>query len=238
MLGVDLRVILARAHAEERAAAAVQIMAEILAPAHRVMQERAAAHTHDAAGAERVVFRGGKNVLFFKGKLQMVLVGQLLRAGEHTAAEPRKIVVCSSAPQIRYPDCYGIDMSRLGDFVAFRAAVELLRESGRQTLIDDVYRECLEQLQGERSQAANCVKRIYEPFTDEQISAKIAQIIKAPDIRSQVEVIYQTVPNMHEAIPAHGGDWYFTGDYPTPGGNAVADQAFVNFYEKRNERAY
>ena len=131
--------------------------------------------------------------------------------------EPRKIVVCSSAPQIRYPDCYGIDMSRLGDFVAFRAAVELLRESGRQTLIDDVYRECLEQLQGERSQAANCVKRIYEPFTDEQISAKIAQIIKAPDIRSQVEVI---------------------GDYPTPGGNAVADQAFVNFYEKRNERAY
>ena len=115
---------------------------------------------------------------------------------------------------------------------------ELLRESGRQTLIDDVYRECLEQLQGERSQAANCVKRIYEPFTDEQISAKIAQIIKAPDIRSQVEVIYQTVPNMHEAIPAHGGDWYFTGDYPTPGGNAVADQAFVNFYEKRNERAY
>lgn len=152
--------------------------------------------------------------------------------------EPRKIVVCSSAPQIRYPDCYGIDMSRLGDFVAFRAAVELLRESGRQTLIDDVYRECLEQLQGERSQAANCVKRIYEPFTDEQISAKIAQIIKAPDIRSQVEVIYQTVPNMHEAIPAHGGDWYFTGDYPTPGGNAVADQAFVNFYEKRNERAY
>ncbi len=152
--------------------------------------------------------------------------------------EPRKIVVCSSAPQIRYPDCYGIDMSRLGDFVAFRAAVELLRESGRQTLIDDVYRECLEQLQGERSQAANCVKRIYEPFTDEQISAKIAQIVKAPDIRSQVEVIYQTVPNMHEAIPAHGGDWYFTGDYPTPGGNAVADQAFVNFYEKRNERAY
>ena len=152
--------------------------------------------------------------------------------------EPRKIVVCSSAPQIRYPDCYGIDMSRLGDFVAFRAAVELLRESGRQTLIDDVYRECLEQLQGERSQAANCVKRIYEPFTDEQISTKIAQIIKAPDIRSQVEVIYQTVPNMHEAIPAHGGDWYFTGDYPTPGGNAVADQAFVNFYEKRNERAY
>ena len=129
-------------------------------------------------------------------------------------------------------------MSRLGDFVAFRAAVELLRESGRQTLIDDVYRECLEQLQGERSQAANCVKRIYEPFTDEQISAKIAQIVKAPDIRSQVEVIYQTVPNMHEAIPAHGGDWYFTGDYPTPGGNAVADQAFVNFYEKRNERAY
>lgn len=151
---------------------------------------------------------------------------------------PKKIVVCSSAPQIRYPDCYGIDMSRLGDFVAFRAAIELLKEHGMHDVIDDVYRKAKIQMGLERSEAVNCVKKIYEPFTDEEISAKIAQIVTAPDIHAGVEVIYQSVENLHKAIPHHNGDWYFTGDYPTPGGNVVANKAFINFYENRNERAY
>lgn len=151
---------------------------------------------------------------------------------------PKKIVVCSSAPQIRYPDCYGIDMSRLGDFVAFRAAIELLKEHGMNDVIDDVYRKAKIQMGLERSEAVNCVKKIYEPFTDEEISSKIAQIVTAPDIHAGVEVIYQSVENLHKAIPHHNGDWYFTGDYPTPGGNVVANKAFINFYENRNERAY
>jgi amidophosphoribosyltransferase len=151
---------------------------------------------------------------------------------------PKKIVVCSSAPQIRYPDCYGIDMSRLGDFVAFRAAIELLKEHGMHDVIDDVYRKAKIQMGLERSEAVNCVKKIYEPFTDEEISAKIAQIVTAPDIHAGIEVIYQSVENLHQAIPHHNGDWYFTGDYPTPGGNVVANKAFINFYENRNERAY
>ena len=151
---------------------------------------------------------------------------------------PKKIVVCSSAPQIRYPDCYGIDMSRLGDFVAFRAAIELLKERGMNDVIDEVYRKAKIQMGLERSEAVNCVKKIYEPFTDEEISAKIAQIVTAPDIHAGVEVVYQSVENLHKAIPHHNGDWYFTGDYPTPGGNVVANKAFINFYENRNERAY
>ncbi|WP_416998819.1 amidophosphoribosyltransferase [Alistipes indistinctus] len=151
---------------------------------------------------------------------------------------PKKIVVCSSAPQIRYPDCYGIDMSRLGDFVAFRAAIELLKEHGMHDVIDDVYRKAKIQMGLERSEAVNCVKKIYEPFTDEEISSKIAQIVTAPDIHAGIEVIYQSVENLHKAIPHHNGDWYFTGDYPTPGGNVVANKAFINFYENRNERAY
>lgn len=152
---------------------------------------------------------------------------------------PRKIVVCSSAPQIRYPDCYGIDMSRLSHFVAFKAAIELLRERGMNHLIEEVYRQALQALQRpDRENTVNCVKRIYEPFTDEEISAKIAQIVTASDIRADVEVVYQSVENMRRAIPVHNGDWYFTGNYPTPGGNVVSNKAFVNFYEKRNERAY
>lgn len=151
---------------------------------------------------------------------------------------PKKIVVCSSAPQIRYPDCYGIDMSRLSDFVAFRAAIDLLQERGRQDLIDEVYREALEQVKVDRSEAYNCVKKIYEPFTDEEISARIAQIVTAPDIKAKVELVYLSVENMRKAIPVHNGDWYFTGDYPTPGGNVVSDKAFINFYEKRDTRAY
>ena len=153
--------------------------------------------------------------------------------------KPKKIVVCSSAPQIRYPDCYGIDMSRLSDFVAFRAVIELLRERGMEHVIEDVYRKAVAELQkGDRSETVNCVTEIYDRFTDEEISAKIAEIVTVPEIQARVEVIYQTVADMHKAIPIHNGDWYFTGDYPTPGGNVVSNKAFVNFYENRNERAY
>ena len=151
---------------------------------------------------------------------------------------PRKIVICSSAPQIRYPDCYGIDMSRLGDFVAFRAAIELLRETGRGALIDEVYKEAKAQLALPKEKVVNCVKAIYAPFTDEQISNRIARIVTAPEVQAEVEIIYQRTEDMHKAIPVHHGDWYFTGDYPTPGGNVVANKAFVNYYEKIDARAY
>lgn len=152
--------------------------------------------------------------------------------------KPKKIIICSSAPQIRYPDCYGIDMSRLGDFVAFKAAIALLKERGMNHVIDDVYHRAKIQMGLERSEVVNCVKKIYEPFTDQEISDKVAQIVTAPDINAKVEVIYQSVENLHRAIPVHNGDWYFTGNYPTPGGNVVANKAFINFYENRNERAY
>lgn len=152
--------------------------------------------------------------------------------------KPKKIIICSSAPQIRYPDCYGIDMSRLGDFVAFKAAIALLKERGMDYVIDEVYHKAKIQMGLDRSEVVNCVKKIYEPFTDQEISDKVAQIVTAPDIHAKVEVIYQSVENLHRAIPIHNGDWYFTGNYPTPGGNVVANKAFINFYENRNERAY
>lgn len=152
--------------------------------------------------------------------------------------KPKKIIICSSAPQIRYPDCYGIDMSRLSDFVAFKAAIALLKERGMNHVIDDVYHRAKIQMGLERSEVVNCVKKIYEPFTDQEISDKVAQIVTAPDINAKVEVIYQSVENLHRAIPVYNGDWYFTGNYPTPGGNVVANKAFINFYENRNERAY
>ena len=152
--------------------------------------------------------------------------------------EPKKIVIVSSAPQIRYPDCYGIDMSRLGEFVAFRAAMELLKENGQESLIEEIYRDCKAQIELPKEQVVNHVRRIYEPFTDKQISEKIAQIVTADDVKAEVEVVYQTVENLHKAIPQHNGDWYFTGNYPTPGGNLVAVKAFVNYCEKNNERAY
>ncbi|MCD8186356.1 MAG: amidophosphoribosyltransferase, partial [Rikenellaceae bacterium] len=151
---------------------------------------------------------------------------------------PKKIVICSSAPQIRYPDCYGIDMSRLSEFVAFRAAIELLYKTGRSQLIQQVYEQAKIQLTLPKQEAVNCIKAIYAPFTDEEISAQIAQIVTAPDITSQVDVVFQTIEGLHKAIPIHRGDWYFTGDYPTPGGNVVANQAFVNFYEKVDTRSY
>ncbi len=151
---------------------------------------------------------------------------------------PKKIVIVSSAPQIRYPDCYGIDMSKMGDFVAFRAMIDLLEESGKSHMIQEVYDECkhIDTLPNEKTY--NAVKKLYEQFTYEEISARIAKIVKASHIRAEVEVVYQSVDDLHKACPRNLGDWYFTGDYPTPGGNKVANRAFMNWVEKKDVRAY
>ena len=151
---------------------------------------------------------------------------------------PKKIVVVSSAPQIRFPDCYGIDMAKMGDFIAFEATIQLLRDTNQTALIDQVYKKCLEQVNLPKEQVRNYVKEIYAPFTDEQISAKIAELLTPPTIKAKVEIVFQSVENLHIACPNHLGDWYFTGNYPTPGGNKVVNKAFINWVEKRNERAY
>ncbi len=151
---------------------------------------------------------------------------------------PKRIIIISSAPQIRYPDCYGIDMARLGDFVAFKAAIELLHENHLEHVINRVYKLSKEQEHLPKEKIVNYVKEIYKPFTAEQISAKIAQLITAHDVKAEVQVIYQSIENLHKAIPDHTGDWYFTGDYPTPGGNKVVNQSFINYIEGRNVRAY
>ncbi len=151
---------------------------------------------------------------------------------------PKKIVVVSSAPQIRYPDCYGIDMAKIGDFIAFKAAIALLKENNKETIIDAVYQKCKQQKDFADADVQNFVKEIYAPFTDEQISDKIAQMLKTSTIKSEVEVVYQTVENLHKACPDHLGDWYFTGDYPTDGGNRVVNLAFINYYEGNSGRAY
>lgn len=152
--------------------------------------------------------------------------------------DPVKIVVVSSAPQIRYPDCYGIDMAKMGDFIAFTAAIELLRERGMASVIDEVYQKCKAQEMLPKEQIKNYVKEIYAPFTAEEISAKVAELLTPPTIKAKVEIVYQTIENLHEACPNHLGDWYFTGNYPTPGGNKVVNRAFINFVEGKNERAY
>ncbi len=150
--------------------------------------------------------------------------------------DPKKIVIASSAPQIRFPDCYGIDMSKLGDFIAFRAVLQLLKESGLDNLIDDVYEQCV--AEGQQNDAPNFVKRLYEPFTYEQVSDMITKICRPADLKADLEIVYQTVDNLHKACPDHRGDWYFTGDYPTPGGNRVVNKAFVNFMQGKMVRAY
>jgi amidophosphoribosyltransferase len=151
---------------------------------------------------------------------------------------PKKIIVVSSAPQIRFPDCYGIDMAKMGDFIAFEATIQLLRDTNQTAIIDEVYKKCLEQVNLPKEQVRNYVKEIYAPFTDEQISAKIAELLTPPTIKAKVEIVFQSVDNLHIACPNHLGDWYFTGNYPTPGGNKVVNKAFINWVEKRNERAY
>lgn len=152
--------------------------------------------------------------------------------------EPKKIVVVSSAPQIRYPDCYGIDMAKMGDFIAFEAAIALLKERSMGHIIDEVYAKCKEQENSPKEQIKNYVQEIYMPFTDEEISAKISELLRPTSINAEVEIIYQTVENLHLACPNNKGDWYFTGNYPTPGGNKVVNKAFMNWKEGKNERAY
>ncbi|MCP5529847.1 MAG: amidophosphoribosyltransferase [Opitutaceae bacterium] len=153
---------------------------------------------------------------------------------------PRKIVIVSTAPQIRYPDCYGIDMSQLGKFIAFEAAIELLKERGKSTLLQEVYQLCRDEVARKDKASVNHVKRIYESFTPEEISAKIVERVSPPKNGwdGQIEVIFQTVENLHAAVPHHTGDWYFTGDYPTAGGYRVVNQAYINYYEKNEGRSY
>lgn len=151
---------------------------------------------------------------------------------------PKRIIVVSSAPQIRYPDCYGIDMSKMGDFVAFQAAIALLKDHGKEHILQEAYGLCKELQRTNTLHAQNVVKNVYKPFTPEQISAKIAEILTPEGIRAKVEVIYQSIESLHEACPNNLGDWYFTGDYPTPGGNRVVNKAFMNFMEGKNERGY
>lgn len=144
---------------------------------------------------------------------------------------PRKIIIVSSAPQVRYPDCYGIDMSRMGEFIAFRAAIALLKERGMQSVIDSVYTRCKAQENKPKEECVNYVKDIYAPFTDREVADKIASMLTPEGTRAQVEIVYQSLADMHRAIPDNPGDWYFSGDYPTPGGNRLVSHAFINFYE-------
>jgi amidophosphoribosyltransferase len=152
--------------------------------------------------------------------------------------EPKKIIVVSSAPQIRYPDCYGIDMSKMGDFIAFRAAVELMTDTGQQHILDQMLDRCKELQRNNQLHTENIVQQLYKTFTPEDISDKIAQLITASDISTPVSVIYQTIESLHEACPTNLGDWYFTGKYPTPGGNRVCNKAFMNYMEGKNVRGY
>ena len=151
---------------------------------------------------------------------------------------PKKIIIVSSAPQIRYPDCYGIDMARMGDLIAFRAAIQLIKDSKNDDIIEKVYKKCVDENKKDVNEIKNLVKEIYNPFSDDQISSKISQMLKEKDIKADVEVIYQSIDNLHKACPDDLGDWYFSGDYPTPGGNKVVNQAYINYYEGSNSRAY
>ena len=151
---------------------------------------------------------------------------------------PKKIVVVSSAPQIRYPDCYGIDMAKLGDFIAFQAAIALLQDTNQQHILEEVYKKCVEQQDVPKEHIKNYVKEIYAPFTAGQISKKITELLTPEDMKAEVDIVFQTIEGLHDACPNHTGDWYFTGNYPTPGGNKVVNKALINYFENKNERAY
>jgi amidophosphoribosyltransferase len=151
---------------------------------------------------------------------------------------PKKIIVVSSAPQIRYPDCYGIDMSKLGDFIAFRAAIALLNERGMGHVINEVQERIIQLKEGNLLHTENVVRQIYKPFTTQEISDKIAQLITPPEVDLPIQVIYQTIEDLHDSCPTNTGDWYFTGNYPTPGGNRVVNKAFLNYLQGKNERGY
>ena len=152
--------------------------------------------------------------------------------------EPKRIILVSSAPQIRYPDCYGIDMSKLGDFAAFRAAVALIQERGLESMMQQLYRQAKEELSKPSDQQVNVVKEVYAPFTEQEISDKIAEMVRPNNMRAKFDILFQSVSNLHRACPNDLGDWYFTGDFPTPGGTQVANRAFVYYMEGRKERAY
>jgi amidophosphoribosyltransferase len=152
--------------------------------------------------------------------------------------KPKKIIVVSSAPQIRYPDCYGIDMSKMGDFIAFQAAIHLLKEHGKECVLQELYDECKELQRAGQLHSKNVVRGVYEPFAPQQISDKIAEMITTPGLDIPVQVIYQTIEDLHESCPTNTGDWYFTGNYPTPGGNRVCNRAFMNYMEGKNVRGY
>lgn len=149
---------------------------------------------------------------------------------------PKKIIIVSSSPQIRYPDCYGIDMSRMTEFAAFRAAIELLKDNNMQSIIDEVYRKSAEQRKKPKEEIVNYVKEIYAPFTDEQISKKIAEMLTPPETKAEVELVFQSIENLHKACPNNKGDWYFSGNYPTAGGNRLVNQAFLNYIEGSERR--
>jgi amidophosphoribosyltransferase len=151
---------------------------------------------------------------------------------------PKKIIVVSSAPQIRFPDCYGIDMAKLGDFIAFQAAIQLLKDNFKENLLDDLYEKAKAQCDLPKEKITNVVAEIYAPFTPEQISKKIAELVRPKDINAEVEIIYQTIEGLHNACPNNTGDWYFSGNYPTPGGNKVVNKSFMNYMEGKNVRAY
>ncbi|MCW5514832.1 amidophosphoribosyltransferase [Muriicola sp. Z0-33] len=151
---------------------------------------------------------------------------------------PKKIIVVSSAPQIRYPDCYGIDMAKLEDFIAFRAALELHKENNSMSVVDKIYQKCIAQVNTKDKKVINYVKEFYQPFTALEISKKIGELLSPKDMNAEVQIIYQTIESLHQACPKNLGDWYFTGNYPTPGGNRVVNRAFINFYEGKNQRAY
>jgi amidophosphoribosyltransferase len=151
---------------------------------------------------------------------------------------PKRIIVVSSSPQIRYPDCYGIDMSKMGDFIAFNAAVQLLKERKQESLLQQLYDQCKELHRNNKLHSVNVVKQVYKSFSNEEITKKIAQLITPPDVKIPVDVIFQTIESLHEACPNNLGDWYFTGNYPTPGGNRVVNKAFMNYFEGKNTRGY
>ena len=152
--------------------------------------------------------------------------------------EPKKIIIASSAPQIRYPDCYGIDMAKLSDFIAYKAAIELLKESHLEHVINDVYKRSKSQEHLPKEKIQNFVKEIYKPFTAQKISEKVSELLTPPSVRAKIEIIYQTIEDLHIACPDSAGDWYFTGNYPTPGGNKVVNKSFINYIEGKNVRAY
>jgi amidophosphoribosyltransferase len=151
---------------------------------------------------------------------------------------PKKIVIVSSSPQIRYPDCYGIDMSRMSEFAAFRAAIELLRDNNLQHIIDEVYRKSAEQRNKPKEEIVNYVKEIYAPFTDEQIAAQMAKMLTPAGTKAEVEIVFQSIENLHKACPNNHGDWYFSGNYPTAGGNRMVNTAFLNYIEGIDKRSY